>query len=110
MTSEEKAEIKLKIISGIDEIKKDIVQLEKLTAPISPDNAIGRITRMEAINSRSVNEARLNQSKLKLRQLENMAINIEKADFGLCVVCKQSIPVERLIWLPESDRCVKCAG
>ena len=110
MTKNEKEQIREKIQNDITELNREIEQLENLTAPIAPDNAIGRITRMEAINSRSVNEASLNKARLKRRQLEEMGVAINKSDYGLCSKCKDPIPFERLLWLPESDRCVKCAG
>jgi len=110
MTKEEKMKVQQRIEEELCILAEDLTKLEKLVVPIAPDNAIGRITRMEAINSRSVNEARLNQTRLKRRQLEAMLAHIDKPDFGCCAVCGQPIPVERLIWLPESDRCVRCAS
>ena len=59
MTSEEREKLKKKLSREITETKETIENLEEATQPISPDNAIGRISRMEAINSKSVNEAAL---------------------------------------------------
>ncbi|MDH5475770.1 MAG: hypothetical protein OEX22_08790 [Cyclobacteriaceae bacterium] len=62
----EKRTIKLKITDDISTTEKDIVNLKELTAPISPENAIGRISRMDAINNKSVNEASLRAAIEKL--------------------------------------------
>lgn len=109
MTPEERSEIKAKIVSDIEETKHSIAELEQLTKPIAPDDAIGRLTRMEAINSRSINEASLNQARAKLNKLERALERVDKEDFGICVVCEQPIPLKRMLLMPEAIKCVKCA-
>jgi hypothetical protein len=49
MTKEEKEKLENHIKENIEKLKKDIVSYKQLTRPIAPDNAIGRLTRMEAI-------------------------------------------------------------
>ena len=93
----------------ISEIKKDIKAFEKLSRPVSPDNAIGRLTRMEAINSRSINEAALNKSRQTLSQLEHALTRLNGPDFGLCIECDEPIPFGRLKIMPETSICVNCA-
>ena len=66
MTEEERNELKLKIDQSISDTERDISELEELTKPISPENAIGRVSRMDAINNKSINEAALAQAKTKL--------------------------------------------
>ncbi|MBW1833433.1 MAG: TraR/DksA C4-type zinc finger protein [Deltaproteobacteria bacterium] len=34
---------------------------------------------------------------------------IDDPDFGLCCECEEPIPFARLMIMPESDLCVKCA-
>ena len=56
----------------LDEISKTellIKEYQELTKPIAPDVAIGRISRMDAINNKSVTEAAMRQAKEKLRNL-----------------------------------------
>ena len=109
MTSEEREKLKKKLSREITETKETIENLEEATQPISPDNAIGRISRMEAINSKSVNEAALDGAVAKLSKLENALSRIDREDFGLCSKCKEPIQFARLLFMPESDRCVACA-
>ncbi len=95
-----------------EEISKTEVQVEKyreLTRPISPENAIGRVSRMDAINNKSVNESALRQAEEKLKNLKRVLEKAGSKDFGICVKCKQAIPVGRLMIRPESLLCVKCA-
>jgi DnaK suppressor protein len=60
MEHEERQKIKETIQEAIGVAEKDIAALKELTRPIAPDNAIGRLSRMDAINTKSINEAALN--------------------------------------------------
>ncbi len=104
-----KNKLELCIKEKIESVKKDIEAYTELAKPVSPDNAIGRITRMEAINSKSINEASLNMAKGTLKRLENALKEIDDPDFGYCYECEESIAFARLMILPESVYCVKCA-
>lgn len=110
MRDHEKHQIKQQLQAEIDETSTTIKSLEEQTKPIPPDNAIGRLTRMEAINNRAVAVAALASAKAKLQQLQNMLSRIDQSDFGRCSICHQPISLERLKVLPESDRCVRCAS
>jgi len=109
MELEQKQNLKKHIRTEIENIKKDIESFKKLTQPIAPDNAIGRLTRMGAINSKSINEAALSKLKSTLIKLERALIKIDAPEFGLCGECEEPIPFARLMIMPEADLCVQCA-
>lgn len=109
MTDTEKKVLKEKIIKEITKVKQDVIDLEEQTKPIAPENAIGRISRIDAINNKSVNEAALNKSRMKLNNLEIALNQIDKPGFGICSRCKQPIQPARLMYMPESTRCIHCA-
>lgn len=111
MTKEEQEKVRLKVEKKIRRTKEEIEYLKELTQPISPDNALGRITRMDAINNKSVNEATLRHSKATLSQLEYTLKRITNNDktFGSCSNCGAEIPLPRILLMPESDKCVSCA-
>jgi DnaK suppressor protein len=100
--------LKNHIKEKIEGLKKSIKSYQTLTQPISPDNAIGRLTRMEAINSKSINEAALHTATFTLSKLERALTMIDDPDFGFCRECDQPIPFARLMIMPESDLCVQC--
>ncbi len=109
MKLKEKQQLKARINSEIENALEQILELKELTQPIAPDAAIGRISRMDAINNKSVNELLLSKTETKLHKLEASLSFIDNDDYGFCRVCKQPIPLGRLMMLPESDRCVDCA-
>ena len=101
--------LKQKISFEITKVIKDIADLEDLTRPISPENAIGRISRMDAINNKSVNEASLIQARDKHKKLQEALSKVDEADFGICARCGQPIPEGRIMLMPQAKRCVRCA-
>jgi len=82
--------------------------LGKMSKPIAPDNAIGRLTRMEAINAKSINDANIRTAKIRLMKLEKALEGINDPDFGICQLCEKKIPLKRLMIVPESNVCVQC--
>ena len=109
MTTEERLQLKDKIKETIEKTEADIVQLEANTQPIAPENSIGRISRMDAINNKSVAEASLRSARRKLAKLKMALTKIDAPEFGICTRCKRPIPPARLMYMPESTRCVHCA-
>jgi len=88
---------------------KAITQLKEVTKPIPPENAIGRISRMDAINNRSVNEAALRTLEEKVKKVKIALTRMDDKDFGVCMKCKNTIAEGRLLLLPGTVFCVNCA-
>ena len=109
MNAEERQQFAKKIQSTITTTEQDITALEQLTKPIAPDNAVGRLSRMEALGSKSVNEATLVTARQRLGRLKYALANLDGDDFGICMACGDPIPVGRILAMPESTHCVKCA-
>jgi DnaK suppressor protein len=106
----DKSNIKTTILREILKTEKAISEYKELTKPIAPNDAIGRVSRMDAINNRSVNEASLRQVEIKLINLQRALSKLDDADFGICLKCKQQIPIGRILIRPESFLCVNCAS
>lgn len=104
-----KAEIQAKIEAEIQKTRKLIEEYKEITRPIAPENAIGRISRMDAINNKSVAEAALRKAQQKLSKLEYALTKLNDENFGRCVKCHQIIPLGRLLLMPQSTRCVNCS-
>ena len=109
MNDEQKNQLKAAIQEKIQSLHSDIEAFKELTRPVPPDNAIGRLTRMEAISAKSINAAALAKARRTLTRLERVLPRIEDAEFGLCRACENPIPFARLMILPEADLCVPCA-
>ena len=100
--------LRKKILQKIAGVEEDMVDLKELTKPISPENAIGRISRMDAINNKSINDAALHNAKNKLVRLKRCLQELDAESYGLCRQCGEEIEFEKLLVMPESVRCVTC--
>ena len=109
MNKTELKAIKQRLILEIDNTQKKIDECSEVCKPIAPENSIGRITRMDAINNKSVVEAALRESEKKLDDLKYVESQINEEYFGLCMKCKTSIPIGRILFRPQSKYCVNCA-
>ena len=104
----DKKQISLQIQKEIKETKALILTLRELTKPIAPDCAIGRISRMDAINNKTINEASLRKSEVKLKGLIAALDRVDEPEFGICAKCRQSIPLGRIMLVPHSRFCARC--
>ncbi len=103
-----KAQKKL-IGERITEIEASFDYLQEETKVIAPSVSLGRLTRMEALNDKGVNEHVLAQSRQTLERLKNALTRIDDGKYGLCVRCGKEIPIERLRYVPEALICVPCS-
>jgi DnaK suppressor protein len=106
MTNEE---IKQRIKEEISKTEKNIIDYQEMTKPVAPDVAIGRISRIDAINNKAVTELALRKAKEKLNKLNYVLTKVGSKDFGICIKCQIKIPIGRILIKPESLKCVNCA-
>ena len=109
MNPAERQELKRKIEEEIAAQETLIASLSETSKPVAPDNAIGRLSRMEALSDRAVSEASLNAANTKLSRLETALGKVDEPDFGICVGCDNPIPPGRILLMPEATFCVPCA-
>ena len=43
-----------------------------------------------------------------IKYLDNALVMIEDSSFGICIICEELIPEERLMEVPHSNKCVVC--
>jgi len=109
MTDREAEELIKIIHEQIKSTKEEIEELIELTKPISLDNSIGRLSRMDAINNKTINEKALRDKKRNLQKLERAVERHKEGKLGKCLKCGQEISFGRLKFMPYTTRCVKCA-
>ena len=105
----DKAKVKTTILDEVSKTEVSIEQYKELSKPIAPNDAIGRVSRMDAINNKTINEASLRQAVSKLNALKIVLSKFNDDDFGICLKCNQAIPLGRILIRPESLFCVNCA-
>ena len=70
LSPDEKEKIRVAIERKARDLDERIEEYRELTKPIPPSEAIGRVSRMDAINNKSVNEAALRQAEKQRQGLD----------------------------------------
>ena len=110
LTKEQRDEIRALIKSEIARLTESIAALEERTVPVSPDSAIGRISRMDSMVNRQTAEMALDQERRMLERLKGKLPRVDDPDFGQCMGCSEWIPMERLRAAPDRGLCTACLG
>jgi DnaK suppressor protein len=84
MTKEQKEELKNVINQTIKTVGEEIERLGEKVAPISPDVSLGRLTRQEALQEKSINESILRKAKARLKRLIYASQKVDEPSFGQC--------------------------
>lgn len=91
----------LENLSEISKEARDTVELDQ--------QAVGRLSRMDAMQQQAMAEAQERTRQLDLQRIELAWRRIREEDYGYCSECDEEIPDGRLAIDPMAERCVKCA-
>ena len=105
--------------SQIEELRADLTALgedidrlldimKEGIQPVDLDEPIGRLTRMDALQTQSL--ARSNRSGLQVKrgQVKSALSSIQEGTYGLCRRCEEPVGFRRLKVRPETPFCVNC--
>ena len=93
---------KTELEERIQAINADITHKNQ---PLSADWSEQAVER----ENEEVLEALGNVSQVELRQIKAALQRIENGNYEICVVCEESIPMERLKLIPHTTHCTRCA-
>ncbi|MDE0382737.1 MAG: TraR/DksA C4-type zinc finger protein [Defluviicoccus sp.] len=80
-------------------------------APVELDQqAVGRLSRLDAIQVRAMAEASETRRQGRLHRIDAALKRIDDGSYGECMECGESIPPRRLEIDPTVAVCVPCAG
>jgi DnaK suppressor protein len=103
------AEMKAVLSARAEELRSTLASMQAASAPVSPDNAIGRLTRLDAMQAVSVRQALARDHEAELRLVERALRAIADGEYGDCRRCGEPIPEARLRARPHAWSCLKCA-
>lgn len=96
----------------IRQIQEGLSALKESATPVSPDNALGRLTRLELMQAQKIAESNYKSSLARLSRLLRAKDLLENnpSEFGICTQCESEINPKRLERYPDSLCCVRCAS
>lgn len=110
MTKQEQRAFRAPLEALIEELEAQLEQADASDDSLAPDNAIGRLTRMEAIQAKSMSAAARREKQRRLQRARRALERIDKGTYGECASCGAEIPAGRLDIMPEAPFCVRCAA
>lgn len=90
------------------ELEELVSSLHQGARPVDLDLAIGRLSRMDALQQQKMSEATLAQAKRRLQHVGAALTSFEDDLFGQCRRCEEPIGFARLNVRPESPYCLAC--
>mgnify|MGYP006273258565 FL=1 len=93
----------------LEESRAELARLGESTAPIAPDVAIGRLSRLDAMQMQQTALAQKRALEQDLRNLEAALERLERDRYGTCRQCRQPIDFTRLQAQPAAQICARCA-
>ncbi len=108
MTSEEREEIRKRVEDEIQILRDSIETLTDLTEEEVESDANDWFTTKESNPGKDINEMALAKAKQRLEILNGVLDKIDSPGYGICTVCKNPIPFERLKAVPTATRCITC--
>jgi DnaK suppressor protein len=92
------------------ELRASLESTNASTDPVSPDRAIGRLTRQDAMLAQQMALELKRRNQTRLGQIEAALNRIQDGTYGVCRRCEEPISLNRLDVRPEALFCVHCAG
>ena len=92
------------------EIKEGLVTNTQETDVVELDTAIGRLSRMDAMQNQQMALELKRRQEARLHRVERSLKNIDKRKYGVCGKCRKPIDESRLEVQPDAVMCIRCAG
>ena len=108
LTDAQAAELQEALRTLREELEALLVRATDSARPVELDQAaVGRISRIDAIQRQQMNAASKRRAEARLRQVLSALAN---QDYGLCRRCEEPISYRRLTARPETPFCLDCAA
>lgn len=109
-------------VDQFEELRADLVELrsslqaavaagESASETVALDqSAVGRLSRMDAMQVQEMAKAGLRNHRRRLVQVEQALRLVESDEYGTCRACEDPIGYPRLRARPETPLCLRCQG
>lgn len=91
-----------------EELQKLLEDSNDGAQPVSLDEPIGRLSRMDAMQQQSMVQANRRTARTRLTRVETALRRYANNEYGLCAGCEEEIGYARLKAQPEAPFCIDC--
>jgi DnaK suppressor protein len=108
MTDEQRAQLRADLLALRDTLEAELTHTVEGARPVSLDEPIGRLSRMEAMQQQSMSTAQRTRMRGRLAQVMAALGRLDEGTYGECLRCEEPIAHDRLRIRPEATLCRDC--
>ncbi len=98
------------LVARRQELRRLAASTAEARRPVELDQSrVGRLSRMDALQSQAMSVETDRRRKVELQQIEAALSRIADGDYGYCVNCGEAIASKRLALNPTTPNCIDCA-
>lgn len=108
MTEAERLGFGARLGALLRDLETTLRDSESRAAPVSLDDPIGRLSRMNAMQQQQMAQAQARHAKAELAAVRHALRRVENGSFGDCLDCGEEIDPRRLAARPAVTLCMGC--
>lgn len=108
LTDKQRKELHRALLELRRELLKQLEDSSDGAKPVSLEEPIGRLSRMDAMQQQSMVQANRRTARNRLTRVDSALRRYDDEEYGLCVACEEEIGYARLKARPESPFCIGC--
>lgn len=90
------------------ELRRLLAGDQESTQPVAPDRAIGRLSRVDAMQAQQMSLAGRRRQQERVRRIEHALGLVRQGTYGSCTRCGEAIGRARLDAIPDTFLCMVC--
>lgn len=102
------AELHQALVKLREELLRQLESSAEGAQPVSLDEPIGRLSRMDAMQRQSMLQANRRTAQARLTRIDAALRRHASGDYGVCIGCHEEIDPARLRAQPEAPFCINC--
>jgi len=110
LTADQLIDLEELILAELERIRDESSSTGEEREAIAPDVAIGRLSRLDAMQMQEVAKEAERRREERVSQLELALEQLDSGTYGRCDRCSEDISFERLKVTPEATCCSSCVG
>jgi len=109
LTPDQQAELRAELERQLARLEKSMKVSDEASEVVELDQtAVGRLSRMDSLQSQSMAKSLAERERAKLSLLLEAVKRLEEGTYGVCRGCGEGIPFGRLLVVPETPTCSAC--
>jgi DnaK suppressor protein len=103
------AKLRQRLEARRTDLDRLIAEGRRADQPVAPDKAIGRLTRQDALQQQEMSAALVRRYEQELSRVQQALRAADDGTYGFCRRCEEPIAPARLLAMPASVLCLRCA-